>query len=214
MSRHHTNYDIFLAEMAKQGTGAYEASQLPEAQRAHFLDEQLDEHETRTRKDWPTVHDHFQSTEEFRAAMSDPAYKVNPHYRNKVHDMLRKSAPHIGSENVVEPGTNALDTVTNESMIETARLDALRDQTKKAFKEAERDPLKKWKLYESLGDEVNREVVEGAEHAFSGEGPLQRAFRLSKGGSFGSDLNKAMANEEEDNGSSGPSQSAGGQVTA
>jgi hypothetical protein len=206
MARHHINYDMFLEEMAKQGTNAYEASQLPEAQRAHFLDEQLDKAETRTRKDWPTRLDHFESSEEFKAAMADPAYKVNPHYRAKVHDMLAKSAPEIGAENVAS-GKSTQDDLSGESMLAAARKDAAIAAYKKLAVEAAHDPQARLALLTMLNsdDPAIQEWINEGTSSVANEGPLQKAFREAGHSTHGPDLGRALASEEEDNGSSGAS---------
>lgn len=89
---HHYWWDRFIEEMQREGIHPADAATLPEAQEARAKDRQLDEAETRTKREWPTKLDHFESNEEFRAAMADPAYRVNEHYRAKVHSMLAKSA--------------------------------------------------------------------------------------------------------------------------
>lgn len=198
MARHSINYDMFIKQMAKEGTGAFEASQLPEAQRAHFLDEQLDEHETRTRKDWPTRLDYFESSEELRAAFADKAYSVNPHYRQKVHDMLAKSAPEIGAANIAS-GESTQNDISGASMLKAARKEAAIAEYKRLSVAAAHDPKERVALLTMLNSDdpaIKEWLAEGMD-AVAPEGPLQKAFRKQGHGTFGSDINKAMAADED-----------------
>lgn len=191
------NYEAFKTQMLREGYHEFEIAQLPGAADARDLDRRADYQETLTKKDWGTHLTRFESTEELQAAMRDPAYKVNAHYRERVAELLSHSDLSVGQDGVLAHGEGGLDEVTNESMIETARQDALRNETKRLFREAGNDPVKRWDLYRKIEAEQSA-IVEDAEHAFTSEGPLQRAFRLAGPGQVGSDLSKAMAQEDVD----------------
>lgn len=191
------NYEAFKKQMLKEGYHEFEIAQLPGAEEAHQLDQQADFAETKTKKNWALQLTRFESTDELHAAMRDPAYKVNPHYRARVAELLSQSDLSVGSEGVLANGDGGLDTLTTETLIEEARAEAIRTETKRLFAEAGHDPVKRWDLYRKIAAETSP-IVEDAEQAFNPEPPLQRAFRLAGSGRVGSDLSGAMAKEDVD----------------
>ena len=182
-------YNEFIEQMRREGIAPWNASQMPEAREAHERDEQADRDENRTKREWKTERDFFQSTDEFRAAMADPAYSQNPWYRQKVHDMLSRSAPEIGAHNApAEPDPK-------ETMLAVARKDAAIATYKKLSVEAAHDPVKRLELLElmhSKDEGVQAWLNEGM-GAVANEGPGQKMMRLAGSGSFGPDLSKAMS---------------------
>jgi hypothetical protein len=198
---HHWHWDRFIENMAREGVHPADAALLPEAQRAREMDRKLDEAETRTKRDWPTRLDYFESTEEFRAAMADPAYKVNEHYRAKVHDMLAKSAPEIGAANIAS-GESVQNEISGESLLKAARKEAALATYKRLVVAAQHDPNERVALLTMLNSDdpaIQEWIREGTEAA-NPEGPLQRAFREAGHGTTGSDINKAMVSDNDDKG--------------
>ena len=193
---HHYHFDQYIARMEREGIDRYHASKLDGADEAHALDLKLDEAETRTKRDWPTTLDHFTSTDELRAAMQDPAYKVNAHYRAKVESMLAKSAPEIGA---VRNPTHDQDEspLSGDSMLKAARKEAAIATYKKLAVEAASDPVKRLELLTLMHskDEAVQAWLNEGSGAVANEGPGQRMMREAGSGSFGPDLSKAMADD-------------------
>jgi hypothetical protein len=196
---HHVNWDAYIAEMAREGISPYDASQLDGAQRAANLDKQLDAHETANKRTWAPHMTKFETTDQLRAAMADEAYKVNPHYRARVAELLRNSEPSIGQ---VKSPTHDMDNSpinTPGSMLQAARKEAAISQYKLLVTQAAKDPVKRLELLEILHSDDPSVIAwrnEGTE-AVAPEGPGQKMFREARHGSFGPDLNKAMSQDSD-----------------
>ncbi|MEQ1844708.1 MAG: hypothetical protein ABL983_03915, partial [Nitrospira sp.] len=112
--------------------------------------------------------------------------------------MLAKSAPEIGAANVTS-GESAQNNLSGESMLKAARKEVAIAEYKRLAVAAAHDPKERLALLTMMNsdDPAIKEWLAEGTGAVNPEGPLQKGFREAGYGTFGSDLNRAMAAEED-----------------
>ncbi|NOT22273.1 MAG: hypothetical protein HOP22_06050 [Nitrospiraceae bacterium] len=194
-------YRKFIDQMAREGFSEYDAAQMEGAREAHEQDRIADQNvmKAKTTAQWlkpdaqgkPTVA--FETQEQMLTAINDPLYKSSPAYRDAVQDCIGRMATVTPN---IEHGVGVDFSV--ESLAVATRKEAARDAYRKLVVQAGRDPQARMQLIELLNNpdpSVQAWISEGTD-AIGNEGPGQRMMREAGSGSYGPDLGKAMAADE------------------
>lgn len=203
------NYQEFKEKMLREGFDEFTIAHMPGSEEAYDLDRQADfeASKAKTIKDWLQVDKQgnpqvsFVSQEQITAAMKAPLYKSSPAYRAAVENCIgRMPAPPAPN---IERGVGVDFSV--EKLAENTRKEAARDAYRKLVVQAGRDPQARLQLIELLNNPdpaVQAWVSEGTS-AIANEGPGQRMMREAGSGSFGPDLGRAMASEDDEGANNG-----------
>lgn len=192
------NWKKFKDESLRAGYHESEIGTLPGAREAVEADKAAEWKALTTKTDWSqtsTGKDYFQNDDEYREAMRDPLYKVNPHYREAVHRMLSKSDESIGQSHQPEA----------PDMLGNMRRDAARANFSKLAKMAAQDPAKREELIQFLASEdpeIQSWVAEGFASVDT-RGPLDKASAEAGVQRIGPDLSISTASDEGTNNGEG-----------
>ena len=190
------NWKKFKDEALRAGYHESEVGTLPGAREAVEADQKAEWKALTTQADWDTgLPTKFNTTDEFKAAMADPLYKENAHYRDKVHRCLANSDESIGQSHHPE----------TPDMLGNMRRDAARANFSKLAKMAAQDPTKREELIQFLASEdpeIQSWVAEGF-GAVDTRGPLDKAMAEAGLIRQGPDLSISTASDEGTNNGEG-----------